>query len=660
MTESVLTEGFATFIRGAWKERQAGFVGYDANRQLIAQHCDRLLPASLDDLLVGAATLVSEAQYSIHLCEHTRDASEGPEIIGVVESHADPKWAVAMVPNFRRRIWDIMRRTPVAMIRVDPQFNALDATPAAQTLFARHPAPFTGSNWMSCFENDIRDSLLKLSKHGGSVEARLSTGDGETSDFYLRLLEDPGERYIHYVMVSKYQVGQSTGAPIMGQALDVDTMTGVLSRRGLFSFAEKAPPDGDFAGLSIIDMVDMEGVNQMYGHAAGDAVLKSVGQRLRHHSGKHDVTARVNGSTFAVLMRRDSRDLSIKAMTRTLVDAVVQPITVTVNGRSTQLNIQCYAGICEHSRDAGGLTSENLDKCLHDAKVALNTTRGSVDETVVLFTPKLEVERTLRRHKSDEYQRLNQDRAIRTYAQPIYDVSGKELIGIEALSRPSQPLIHHQSIYDLIETCRTTGGTTGFFDLLMHKSLLSFSQLIQSHKSLEGIRLNLNVDVAQVRERGFAKRLCSRCTQAGVAPHQVYVELTESALMEYSRVLISELKKLRDCGFMLSMDDFGTGFSSLKRLLDYQFDQLKIDRYFIERSVNDPRARLLLKHMTEFGQSSGMEILAEGVESHDELSICSEAGANLVQGYLFGRPAPIEDLPAMLKTATISNSLRIA
>ncbi|MFK8042279.1 EAL domain-containing protein [Congregibacter sp.] len=660
MTESALTDGFAAFIRGAWKERQAGFAGYNANRQLIEDGCDRPLPSSLDDLLVGAATLVSDSRYSIHLCEHVSDPSEGPEIIAVVESHADPKWAVAMVPNIRRRIWDIMRRTPVAIIRVDPEFNALDATAAAQALFAGHPAPFTGTNWMSCFENDIRETLLKLPKNGGSIEARLSTGDGKTSDFYVRLLEDPGERYIQYVMLSKHQIGQSTGAPIIGQALDVDAMTGVLSRRGLFSLAEQAPPDADFVGVSIIDMVDMEGVNQMYGHAAGDAVLKSVGQRLRHHSGKHDVIARVNGSTFAVLMRRDSSDLSIKTMTKTLVDAVVQPIAVTVNGRSTQLSIQCFAGICEHCKDAGGLTSENLDKCLHDAKIALNTTRDSVDETVVLFTPKLEVARTLKRHKSDEYQRLHQNRAIRTYAQPIYDVSGTELIGLEALSRPSQPLIHHRSIHDLIETCRTTGGTTAFFDLLMHKSLLSFSQLIKSHKSLEGIRLNLNVDVAQVRERGFAKRLCSHCTQVGVPPHQVYVELTESALMEYSRVLISELKRLRDCGFMLSMDDFGTGFSSLKRLLDYEFDQLKIDRYFIERSVKDPRARLLLKHMTEFGQSSGMEILAEGVESHDELSICSEAGANLVQGYLFGRPAPIEDLPAILKTATISNSLRIA
>jgi EAL domain-containing protein (putative c-di-GMP-specific phosphodiesterase class I) len=244
-----------------------------------------------------------------------------------------------------------------------------------------------------------------------------------------------------------------------------------------------------------------------------------------------------------------------------------------------------------------------------------------------------------------EYQRIIDSDELTCVFQPIRSAAGP--IAMEALTRVASPLSAHHSIGDLIETAKRGSRPHEFLDRLTRQAMQTYGGYIAAHTptnpSLGNVSLNLNIDVLQLLQEGFLDRLLAWCKEAQLAPGQVCLEIKETALETNAQELKPVLPELRAAGFRLSMDNFGSGYSSIKQFLLYEFDQIKIDRFFIDQAQGSARTRGLLAAMVAMGRSASIDVLAESIENADEEALCVQAGVELLQGFHLGRPVPIAE-----------------
>jgi EAL domain-containing protein (putative c-di-GMP-specific phosphodiesterase class I)/ActR/RegA family two-component response regulator len=227
--------------------------------------------------------------------------------------------------------------------------------------------------------------------------------------------------------------------------------------------------------------------------------------------------------------------------------------------------------------------------------------------------------------------------------QPKVDLHSDALLGVEALVRWNHPvdgLVAPDRFIPLAEDC---GAIDGLTDWVLQAAL---TQLAQWHSQGLALQMAVNVSMANLSSPGFARRLGALSGTAGVAPHDLTIEVTESRLPAQASTALENLVRLRLLGFGLSIDDFGTGYASLAQLRDVPFGELKIDRSFVRGARSNPLTRPILEASIALARRLDMVCVAEGVENEDDWHLLREIGCAAAQGYFIGAPMPADDLPA--------------
>ena len=404
-----------------------------------------------------------------------------------------------------------------------------------------------------------------------------------------------------------------------------DLSTGLLNRPGLFEAGQvleaEAHRTGEPLGVIVLDLDRLSHVNELYGAAVGDAVIQTVAARLSTAVRADDLVCRYDGDEFVVatLGPMDSL-LSVRDR---LLAAIAEPIpigdlTVTVTSSSAL---------------ASGQGSPVLAELVDQASVELEHSHRFSVSAPTLGTAGLAERRVL----VDQLQlALDRDELVMWF-QPIVDVGGS-LLAFEALLRWEHPLRGVLGPAAFLPLVSMAGFENRVNRLVIDQSLAFLAALAGVGRS--DVVVHVNVTPTQVGTVGFGDELRRLREAAGVAPHRLCVEITESDVLRISDAALDNLALLRRSGVHIAIDDFGTGFSSLAHLLELPVDMLKIDRRFVSGLGLDPMANSLTTAILGLAGSMGMQCVAEGVETPDQRDQLFRLGCREFQGWLFDAAFP--------------------
>ncbi|GAB3455930.1 putative bifunctional diguanylate cyclase/phosphodiesterase [Kineococcus endophyticus] len=406
---------------------------------------------------------------------------------------------------------------------------------------------------------------------------------------------------------------------------------------------ERARDGGRLDRLVVLylDLDGFKGVNDRFGHEAGDELLRLVGARLRDTVRGGNTVARLGGDEFAVLL---PDCLDVEGLCRRVLVA----LRVEVRMRGHVLRVQGSIGL---SRARPG---DDVGTLLRNADTAMYRAKATGKNRWVEFRPELLEEEIARLQVIEDLQQAPAEAFVVHY-QPIVDLQhagsgavGAPVVGLEALVRwrrdrggAVEPLVGPDEFIGLAER---SGTVVGIGDSVLRQVARDAPQ-IQRHA---GRRLDLMVNVSpvQLRHPDFTERVASAVRQTGASGCRLHLEMTESVMIDDDTV--DRLRELAETGAQLTIDDFGTGFSSLGYLRHRPFSSFKIDRSFVRDIATEPTARALVEGMVKMGQALGLTIVAEGVEHVEQAEILREMGCHLAQGHLYCRPLSVEEIEDVL------------
>ena len=388
-------------------------------------------------------------------------------------------------------------------------------------------------------------------------------------------------------------------------------------------------------GLAVL-CLDLDGfkpINDTLGHAAGDALLREFASRLSSVLGPADTPARMGGDEFAVL-HLGASEASADALAAAIVEAARAPYLI--NGEAVVVFVGI--GIAHAPRDGG-----DMDLLLHSADLALYTAKRERRGGIRRFLPEMDRKLALRRRMEFDLRLAIERGEFELHYQPILDLATNSFSGFEALLRwrhPEEGLIGPS---DFLPTAEDTGLILPIGEWVLREALSEASEWPDQ------LRIAVNLSALQLRRGNLLSAAVNALATTGVAPQRVEFEITESVFIEPFEDSLETLRRLRDLGARVVLDDFGAGNSPLSYLLAFPFDKIKLDGAFVRAIDAKAGAGAIVAAMAGLGAQLSMATTAEGIETAEQLRSVLRAGCTEAQGFLVSRPLPRDSLHRLLQ-----------
>lgn len=392
------------------------------------------------------------------------------------------------------------------------------------------------------------------------------------------------------------------------------------------------PPDDGACGTAVlfIDIDRFKWVNDAHGHAAGDELLVHVSRILQRSVRRDDLVGRLSGDEFIVITRTRKPEAAAELAQR-IITAIRRPIRVA----GIELSHSASVGIClAQPGDTASLLIENADMAMYRAK-ALGRGRYA------LFQPSMREEARDRLALEEALRHAVGNGEIVCHLQPIIRLADRQLVGFEALARWKHPQKGLLPPSAFIAAAEDSGLIEGI-DLWMMASASRALGRWQQLPGLEHLRLSVNVSARTLSAGDLVQRLQPILTTSGIAPSRLFLEITETSLVEDIQSTASTIQGLRHLGLKLAIDDFGTGYSSLLYLKRFPVGLLKIDQSFVADLGSDPEDEAIAQAIISLAGALGVSVVAEGVETETQEARLLELGCDFAQGFLYGPGLDIE------------------
>ena len=517
-----------------------------------------------------------------------------------------------------------------AIVTVDAGGHVTTVNGSAERLFgyARHEAP--GPSLTDLVRLDDERSLDELlaAAGRGPFEGRGHHRGGR--EFPVEIVIDAiaSAEDASHVAVIRDITERAAHRDELRHRASHDPLTGLPNRALLYESVARALDGADraqgSAALLLIDLDRFKEINDALGHAVGDRLLRAVAERFEAVLGPRDLLARLGGDEFAVLLREATVERA-EPTARALRDSLGVPFAV----EGFSLEVDASLGIAvypEHGADADTLL-QRADMAMYVAK--------EQHAGVAVYGPGLD-QNYLRRLtiKSELRAAIESGRLTLVY-QPKVDTASGTIVGAEALLRWHHP--HHGSIPpdEFTRVAEHSGLIRPLTQWVVEQALAQAAAWSAAGVPLQ---ISVNLSVRNLLEPDLPQRLAQALARHAVAASRLTLEITESAIMNDIEQAIATMHRLRELGVSISVDDYGTGYSSLAYLMRLPASELKIDRSFVMHVLDDPATETIVRSTIDLAHSLGMKVVAEGVETADVCSLLARIGCDLVQGYHFGRP----------------------
>ncbi|MGV3580601.1 bifunctional diguanylate cyclase/phosphodiesterase [Brevundimonas sp.] len=459
---------------------------------------------------------------------------------------------------------------------------------------------------------------------GALIQSRLNTAEGSIPvEVAVRIEVTPDQTFrIFAVRDLRSRIAQERRIAHLARN---DSLTGLPNRA---SFLEKLDRtvaltgEGRFALLAI-DLNRFKEVNDLYGHAVGDQLLVHVAGNLKDATIDDEFVARLGGDEFMAIVPASDRDAAHAAAER-LWAAMVQPL------QAEHADLQCGAaiGIAVWPDDASeaSVLINNADLAMYRAKASLVADICFYEEAMD------EAVRQRRRVTLGLREALDNDR-FELHYQLQASVETGQVTGYEALLRWRQADGSYISPMDFIPIAEETGMILPIGEWVLRRACEEAASWPEPH------RIAVNLSPIQLSHVDLPRMVHQILIETGLSPQRLELEITETAMISDMERTTHILRQLKLLGVSVAMDDFGTGYSSLSTLRAFPFDKIKLDRTFMSELDGGPQSKAIIRAVLALGESLAIPILAEGVETQEQLTFLKEQGCDEVQGYLLGRPA---------------------
>lgn len=506
-----------------------------------------------------------------------------------------------------------------------------------------------GMPWHALLPEEVRSAgaealhLAAAGKNARFSGKSLTAGQGVQywDNILTPLLDDRGMTQ-NILCVSRDISQQVLAESKLKQVIEEDELTGLLNRRAfnqLFKIAlQDAQSRQQQAGLLLIDLDYFKHINDTLGHAAGDHLLRTLGQRLQNCFDPHITVARLGGDEFAILVPQLHSQEQLLDIAQRAWMQMEMPISYAGQFINSGMSIGCSM----FPRDAQ--TPSSLLKC---ADIALNDLKSNGRGGIRMFTHAMLEALEITAKQLTLARSILKSDSVEPYYQPKVLLQNGQVIGFEALLRWRDCNGHLQPPAHICAAFQDYELASGISEAMRCKIFQTVQQWMAD--GIEVLPISINAAPVEFLRDDYAEKLLRRMAAYHIPHHLIEVEITEQSLSERgANYAIRALSLLKEAGLQISLDDFGTGHSSLTRLRDYPIDCIKIDKNFVDRINKDRSALAIIKAIGQLGCSIALDILVEGIETAEQLEILKSCNCRKGQGFYFYPPMNRDDAEQLL------------
>ena len=527
------------------------------------------------------------------------------------------------------------------ILKVNETFTRITGYSEAEVL-GRNPRLLSSGLHDETFYRRLWRSVASSGSWQGEVWNRRKNGEVFPEWLTLSAVRDAEGRPTHFVATFSDISERKAAEEEIHQLAFFDPLTGLPNRRLMLDRLEVALKDsyrsGQFGALIFIDLDHFKQVNDTLGHHAGDQLLREVAHRYEEVLRDTDTLARLGGDEFAVLLHDlGSEPDAVAVIAERVANKLLTVMQAPVRLGEERVSVSASLGVTLY-RDH----EMTLDEILQQADMALFQAKAAGRNALAFFDPEMQVRLQARaRLEADLRQALPNDE-LRLHYQPQVDDRGRP-VGVEALVRWMHPVRGQVSPGEFIPLAEENRLIVAIGNWVLEQACRQLAAWA-ADPARSALSLSVNVSPRQFREPDFVQRVLEILEATGAPPHRLKLEVTESLLLEARDEARSRMLELRERGVRFSLDDFGTGYSSLAYLKRLPLDQLKIDQSFVCDLLQDEASEAIVASIIALARSLRLEVVAEGVESEPQRAWLLAHGCGVFQGYLFGRPVPVEAL----------------
>lgn len=397
-------------------------------------------------------------------------------------------------------------------------------------------------------------------------------------------------------------------------------------------------PEKSFIALLYLDIDDFKQINDSLGRGMGDRLLVSAVGRLQQCVAAADTISRLSGDEFVILLGGMRDVASVEVVANRIIKAFVDPMAVDGHVLSTTFSI----GISLYPADG-----RDFDTLLNHADTAVHAAKEAGRNTYRFFTRQMNLQAMERMQLLGQLHSAVRNRELRLHYQPQVSTASGRIVGMEALVRWEHPLHGLVSPARFIPLAEQSGHIIEIGEWVMHEACRQARTWMD--KGHGPLVMAVNLSALQFKRTNVLQLVSAALSSSGLPPECLEVELTESILLDDLAGIMQVLNSLKAMGVKLSIDDFGTGYSSLAYLKQLAVNKLKIDQSFVRDMLQAPDSGSIVKAIVEMGHALQLTVIAEGVETEEELQFLRNLGCDEVQGYLYSTPVPAEEFVKLLQ-----------
>lgn len=548
----------------------------------------------------------------------------------------------------------VITKTDGTIIAVNRAFTEITQYSREEAL-GKNPRMLQSGRHGHHFYRDLWATVMRDGRWQGEIWNRRKNGDIYPEWLSISSVRDEQGNPINFVATFSDITRQKQNEEHIQQLAFSDALTRLPNRRLLLDRLQHALATSlrnrHYGALLFIDLDDFKNLNDTRGHDVGDLLLQQVARRLQSCVREGDTVARFGGDEFVVVLE----DLSERWSEATSQVRAASEKILSVLNASYLLEDTTY-----HSTPSIGITlfggnDASVDELLKQADLAMYKAKGSGRNSLCFFDPAMQTAVNARVMLEADLRTALRENQLFLLFQPQISFAG-EIVGAEALVRWRHPLRGIVSPGDFISLAEETEliHPLGIWVL---ETACEQLQAWSTRPETAPLSLAINVSAEQFSDPEFVDLVKATLDAYEIGAGKLKLEITESLLLDHLEQIVAKMTALKSRGVSFSLDDFGTGYSSLSYLKRLPFDQLKIDQTFVQDILSDQSASAIAHTIVALAQAMGMDVIAEGVETEQQLSFLESIGCHLYQGYLFGRPLPLQAFEVLLKT-TNSQLLR--
>ncbi len=536
-----------------------------------------------------------------------------------------------------------------AVIIYDRLFNIVDINKSFQRITNKTKRQMIGKSmkfnqYPEHFTQNVKKHLLQKGGWHGEIESKRENGEVYLTDLNIDIIRDESGNISHFVGVFSDITKRKATEAELRKLANSDTLTG-LPNRSYFQANQMRLVKSEIPhALLVFDLDNFKKVNDSMGHEAGDILLCKVAERIRSVGRSNDTVYRLGGDEFSIIVENTNDIHTITSIAKKILKIIAEPLKL----RNQEIVLFSSIGIVLYPEDGANPHEllKNADTAMYHAKNAGgNRYQFFNDSMNKKAVKRLQIENLIRHGLKEDY--------FSVFYQPKIEISTGKVAGMEALVRFETPSKGIISPVVFIPVSEETGQIIDIGEIVLRKACHATKKWVDT--GLFDGRIAVNLSAVQFTQPNLVGMIADILKESRLPAKYLELEITEGTVMDSPQAAIETMLQIRAMGIHLSLDDFGTGYSSLAYLKKFPLNTLKIDKAFIDDIESSEQGRNMVATIVTIAHNLGLQVVAEGVETNQQLSFLSGLRCEQLQGYLYSKPLPEKDFRSYLLSHQITD-----